>query len=251
MSWHDCLANLDLPGCPSVPKFDDVPIGWVPGQMVQPDELRGSHRRAAGRIVCASGARDCETDMPGKDRGLDIRRGHNQAQTEPAVPVIRRDVVQGREDDCGGSAVPSPELRERSSSFAGTVFEGSKKDLTTWTDRIRPLCWNVPIEGIAEICGPNHNKAPSRNNSTLLQLMRLGISARFPRRGPRVQRHADVGQVPRGKKRLRLHPFRVASRARRIPPQVAARGFPFRDHHAPHGFRRVLLGERHWPLPDG
>lgn len=48
---------------------------------------------------------------------------------------------------------------ERYSSFTGTIFENSKKDLPTWTDFIELMCWNVPVEGIAEICGLSHKTA--------------------------------------------------------------------------------------------
>ena len=52
-----------------------------------------------------------------------------------------------------------PNCGERYSSFTGTIFEDSKKDLPTWVDFIELMCWNVPIEGIAEICGLNHKTA--------------------------------------------------------------------------------------------
>ena len=52
-----------------------------------------------------------------------------------------------------------PECGARYSSFTGTIFEDSKKDLPTWVDFIELMCWSVPIEGIAEICGLNHKTA--------------------------------------------------------------------------------------------
>ena len=52
-----------------------------------------------------------------------------------------------------------PNCGERYSSFTGTIFEDSKKDLPTWVDFVELMCWNVPIEGIAEICGLNHKTA--------------------------------------------------------------------------------------------
>ena len=116
MSWYDCPANLDLPRCPSGPKFGDVPIGWAPGRMGQPNEhqrqpLRGSRRRAAGRGVRAPGTRGRDAHLPGEDRARDVRRGRRGAQAQPAVPVMRRGAIQGREDGRGPSAVPVPELR--------------------------------------------------------------------------------------------------------------------------------------------
>ena len=116
MSWYDCPANLDLPGCPSGPKFGDVPIGWAPGRMGQPNEhqrqpLRGARRRAAGRGVRAPGTRGRDAHLPGEDRARDVRRGRRGAQAQPAVPVMRRGAIQGREDGRGPSAVPVPELR--------------------------------------------------------------------------------------------------------------------------------------------
>jgi len=52
-----------------------------------------------------------------------------------------------------------PECGARYSSFTGTIFEDSKKDLPTWVDFIELMCWSVPIEGIAEICSLNHKTA--------------------------------------------------------------------------------------------
>jgi len=45
------------------------------------------------------------------------------------------------------------------SAFTGTVLEDCKKDLPTWVSFIELMCWNVPIEGIAEILGISHKTA--------------------------------------------------------------------------------------------
>ena len=45
------------------------------------------------------------------------------------------------------------------SSLTGTIFEYSKKDLPTWVDFVRLMCFNVPIEAAAEICRITHQTA--------------------------------------------------------------------------------------------
>ena len=43
--------------------------------------------------------------------------------------------------------------------LTGTVLERSKKDMPTWAEFIRCMCWNVPIEAAAELCGISHQTA--------------------------------------------------------------------------------------------
>lgn len=45
------------------------------------------------------------------------------------------------------------------SSLTGTIFEYSKKDLPTWVDFVRLMCFNVPVEAAAEICRITHQTA--------------------------------------------------------------------------------------------
>lgn len=45
------------------------------------------------------------------------------------------------------------------SSLTGTIFEYSKKDLPTWVDFVRLMCFNVPIEAAAEVCRITHQTA--------------------------------------------------------------------------------------------
>lgn len=47
----------------------------------------------------------------------------------------------------------------RYNSLTGTIFENSKKDLPTWVDFVRLMCWNVPIDACAELCGITHQTA--------------------------------------------------------------------------------------------
>ncbi len=47
----------------------------------------------------------------------------------------------------------------RFNSLTGTVLERSKKDLPTWIGFIRLMCWNVPLDAIAELCGISHQIA--------------------------------------------------------------------------------------------
>lgn len=47
----------------------------------------------------------------------------------------------------------------RYSSLTGTVFENCKKDLPTWVRFVRLMCWNVPLDACAELCGITHQTA--------------------------------------------------------------------------------------------
>jgi len=47
----------------------------------------------------------------------------------------------------------------RFNSLSGTVLERCKKDLPTWVDFIRLMCWNVPIEAASEMCRISHQTA--------------------------------------------------------------------------------------------
>ena len=59
------------------------------------------------------------------------------------------DVQRHRCKDCGHRFV----------ALAGTVLESCNKDLATWVDFVRLMCFNVPIEAAAEICRITHQTA--------------------------------------------------------------------------------------------
>lgn len=44
-------------------------------------------------------------------------------------------------------------------SLTNTIFENSKKDLATWVEFVRLMCFNVPVEAAAEICRVTHQTA--------------------------------------------------------------------------------------------
>lgn len=47
----------------------------------------------------------------------------------------------------------------RFTALAGTVLENCKKDLATWVDFVRLMCFNVPLDAAAEICRITHQTA--------------------------------------------------------------------------------------------
>ncbi|MDR1014187.1 MAG: hypothetical protein LBL86_04310 [Coriobacteriales bacterium] len=47
----------------------------------------------------------------------------------------------------------------RYSSLTGTVFEYSKKELSTWVDFITMMCHNVQVDTAADMCGISHHTA--------------------------------------------------------------------------------------------
>lgn len=52
-----------------------------------------------------------------------------------------------------------PECGRRFSALSGTIFENRKKDFPTWASFVELMCWNVPIEAAASICGITHQTA--------------------------------------------------------------------------------------------
>jgi transposase-like protein len=47
----------------------------------------------------------------------------------------------------------------RYSVLSGTIFEYSKKDLSTWVDFITMMCHNVQVDAAADMCGISHHTA--------------------------------------------------------------------------------------------
>lgn len=69
-----------------------------------------------------------------------------------------RPVKDGR-TEAGHQRYRCRDCGRRYSAFTSTVFEDSKKDLPTWVSFIDLMCFNVPIECVAEICGMSHKTA--------------------------------------------------------------------------------------------
>ena len=83
----------------------------------------------------------------------------SEYRSSPPCPSCGESPSKDGKTAAGHQRFRCPSCGERYSSFTGTIFEDSKKDLPTWADFIELMCWNVPIEGIAEICGPNRKTA--------------------------------------------------------------------------------------------
>ena len=80
-------------------------------------------------------------------------------RSAPSCPACGNDSRKDGKAPSGVQRFRCLECGHRFTALAGTIFENCKKDLPTWVDFIRLMCFNVPIEAAAEICRVTHQTA--------------------------------------------------------------------------------------------
>ncbi len=106
-------------------------------------------------LAAAVAARRCREET-GFATFEEAARAYRQSRPCPACGgEARRD---GR-TPAGHQRYRCRKCRESFSSLTGTIFEHGKKDLPTWVDFVRLMCFNVPLDAAAEICRISHQTA--------------------------------------------------------------------------------------------
>lgn len=155
---------IDLLRRPFGPMFGDVPAGRAPGRMGQramkpPDRLGewvdGLSPEDFGLLERAVAARRCRDEL-----GFGtFEEAASAYRPEPKCPSCGAAPRRDGRTPAGRQRFRCPACGESFSSLTGTIFESCKKDLATWVDFVRLMCYNVPLDAAAEACRISHQTA--------------------------------------------------------------------------------------------